>query len=130
MATATSFKDLKVWQNAMQLTVDIYHLSGSLPATERPGLSTQLQQAAIALPTRIAAGHKTGSRSGMLHACEAAIAAGTELETLLLITGQLYPNVPSNDLLDGLEEIQGMLSAVIKRLSTAGPRPMSTAKTL
>lgn len=120
MATSTSFRDLRLWQNAMQLTVDIYHLSGSLPPSERPGLSTQLQQASSAIPTLIAAGHKTGSRTGLRAACERALSAGTELETLLIIAGQVYPNVPSNDLIDQLDEVQHMLMTAIKKLGPAG----------
>jgi len=122
MATPTSFRDLRLWQNAMQLTVDIYHFCGSLPSNERPGLATQLQQAASAIPTLVATGHKTGSRTGLRASCERAITASTELETLLIITGQLYPNVPSNDLLDQLEEVQQMLIAAVKKLA-AGSAP-------
>jgi four helix bundle protein len=125
MATPTSFRDLRVWQNAMQLAVDIYHLAGNLPPTERPGLSTNLQHAATVIPTVIANGHKTRSKTGMVTACRQALATCTELETLLGITGQLYPNVPSNDLIDQLDEVQEMLQLAIKRLSSgpvAGPR--------
>jgi four helix bundle protein len=120
MATSTSFRDLRLWQNAMQLTVDIYSLSGNLPPTERPGLSTQLQQTAATIPTLIANGHKTGSRTGMVSACRHALATGTELETLLVITGQLYPSIPSNDLLDQLDEVQQMLALAIRKLGGSG----------
>jgi four helix bundle protein len=126
MATATSFRDLRIWQNAMQLAVDIYHLSGGLPPSERPGLSTQLQQTAADIPTRIAAGHKTGSRTGMRTACQQALLSCTELETLLIITGQLYPNVPSNDLIDQLDDVQQMVTSAIKRLGTAPAGPRKT----
>jgi four helix bundle protein len=116
MAAVTSFRDIRAWQNAMQLAVDIYSLAGNLPPAERPGLSTQLQQTAAAIPTMIATGHKTGTRSGMITSCRRALAMGAELETLLIITGQLYPNIPSNDLVDQLEETQQMLAVLIKRL--------------
>lgn len=118
----TSFRDIRVWQNAMQLTVDIFQLAGTLPQIERPGLATSLQRAATIIPTAIATGHKSGSRTGMLRGCQEAMAAASELETLLIIVGQTYPNVPSNDLLDQLDEVQQMLIAVVRRLSTkTGP---------
>lgn len=126
MATSTSFRDLRAWQNAMQLAVDIYHLAGNLPPTERPGLSTNLQHAAAAIPTQIAAGHKTRSKNGMISGCRAALHHCTELETLLAITGQLYPNVPSNDLIDQLDEVQDMLMMAIQRLSQGQPKPHKT----
>jgi four helix bundle protein len=130
MAAASSFRDIRAWQNAMQLTVDIYHLTGSLPATERPGLSTSLQQAALSIPTLIASGHKTGSRSGMQSACLRSLEAASELESLLIVTGQLYPNVPSNDLLDQLEEVQGLIRLLIKRLSSIKPPTPPRRKTV
>jgi four helix bundle protein len=118
MATATSFRDIRAWQNAMQLAVDIYQLAGSLPPSERPGLSTDLQRTAAAIPTLIASGHKTRSRSGMVTACQRGLQEAAALETLLIIVGNLYPNVPSNDLLDQLDEAQQMLQTIIHRLSS------------
>lgn len=118
MATATSFRDIRVWQTAMQLTVDVYQLAGSLPPTERPGLSTDMQRAAAAIPTLIATGHKSRSRTSMANACRRALVEATELETYLIIVGQLYPNVPSNDLLDLLDEVQQLLQTLIQRLSS------------
>jgi four helix bundle protein len=126
MASSTSFRDIRAWQTAMQLAVDIYHLTGDLPPSEKPGLSTSLQKAATAIPSWIASGHKTRSRTGFRNSCLEAMDAATELETLLIITGQLYPNVPSNDLLDQLDEVQQMLDALIKRLTQAKPAPRKT----
>lgn len=128
MAQATSYRDLRVWQNAMQLSVDIYHLAKSLPPNERPGLSTQLQQAAAAIPTLIATGHKTGTRVGLRNACERAITACTELEMLLIITGQTYPSIPSNDLLDQLDEVSQMLLSAVHKLAqgTTAAKPRRT----
>jgi four helix bundle protein len=126
MAAVSSFRDIRAWQYAMQLAVDIYRLTGDLPPTEKPGLSTNLQQAATAIPSIIATGHKSGTRSGMLNACHQAVDAASEVESLLIITGQLYPNVPSNDLLDQLEEVQQMLTVLIKRLAQTKPAPRKT----
>ena len=122
MAAVTSFRDIRVWQNSMQLAVDIYQLAGSLPPTEKPGLATNLQQTVVTIPALIATGHKSGTRSGMVQACHRSLEAAAELETLLIILGQLYPNVPSNDLIDQLDEVQQMLLTVVKRLS-ATPKP-------
>ncbi|MDB5181736.1 MAG: four helix bundle protein [Candidatus Saccharibacteria bacterium] len=122
MAAVTSFRDIRVWQYAMQLSVDIYQFSSALPPAEKPGLATELQQTVVRIPTLIATGHKSGSRSGMVQACRSAVTAAAELETLLIIVGQLYPNAPSNDLIDQLDEVQQMLTTAIKRLAAA-PQP-------
>lgn len=123
MAGPTSFRDLRIWQNAMQLAVDIYQLAGSLPPGEKPGLATDMQSRAVSIPSLIATGHKSGSRSGMTQACQEALVSTAELETLLIILGQLYPNVPSNDMLDQLDDVQQMLIAVIKRLQQSSNKP-------
>lgn len=118
MAAVTSFRDIRAWQYAMQLAVDIYSLAGNLPPTERPGLSTDLQKTAARIPTLLAAGHKTKSRSAMAESCRQALAVGNELETLLMITGQLYPSVPSNDLVDQLDETLQHIAQLAQRLGT------------
>ena len=117
MAGVTSFRDIKVWQYAMQLAVDVYQMASALPPAEKPGLATDLQQTVVRIPTLIATGHKAGTRSGMVQACRESVRFTAELETLLIIVGQLYPNAPSNDLIDQLDEVQQMLTTLIKRLS-------------
>jgi four helix bundle protein len=123
---STSFRDIRAWQTAMQLAVDIYQLAGSLPPSERPGLSTDLQHSASLIPTLIANGHKTRTRSGMVLACRRASLQAAELETFLILTGQLYPNVPSNDLLDQLDEVQQLIETLIKRLSGTPGSPKTS----
>lgn len=122
MAGVTSFRDIRVWQHAMQLTVDVYQMAASLPPAEKPGLATDLQQASARIPTLIATGHKTGSRSGMVQACREALRGAGELETYLIIVGQLYPNAPTNDLIDQLEEVQQLLGVLTKRLTQTKPQ--------
>jgi hypothetical protein len=49
-----SFKDLVVWQRAMQLSVAVYKLTASFPASEQFGLTNQLRRAAVSVPSNIA----------------------------------------------------------------------------
>lgn len=123
MATPTSFRDLRVWQHAMQLAVDTYHLASTLPPTERPGLSNNLQDSSAAIPTLIARGHKSRSKAAMLANCRQALEVCTNLETYLTITGQLYPSIPSNDLIDQLEEVQEQLAVVVAKLGQGQTGP-------
>ncbi len=53
----TTFKDLIVWNKSMELVEEIYSLSRSFPKTEMFGLSSQIQRAAISIPSNIAEGH-------------------------------------------------------------------------
>ena len=53
---AQSFRDLLVWQRAMQLTVAIYRLTGGFPREEQYGLTSQVRRAAVSIPSNIAEG--------------------------------------------------------------------------
>ena len=53
---ASSYKDLKVRQKAMELVADVYRLTAAFPETEKFGLVTQLRRAAVSIPSNIAEG--------------------------------------------------------------------------
>ena len=50
-------KELIVWQKAMDLVAAIYKLAKSFPKTEVYGLASQMQRAAVSVPSNIAEGH-------------------------------------------------------------------------
>ncbi|HQZ64132.1 MAG TPA: four helix bundle protein, partial [Planctomycetaceae bacterium] len=52
-----SFRDLHVWQRAIELVVECYRLSASFPDSERFGLSNQFRRSAVSVPSNIAEGH-------------------------------------------------------------------------
>jgi len=51
-----NFRELKVWQNAHHLVVNIYSLSKSLPPEEKFGVISQLRRAAVSITANIAEG--------------------------------------------------------------------------
>jgi len=53
---SSSYRDLKVWQKAMDLVVRIYELTRSFPQNEVYGLTSQLRRAAVSVPSNIAEG--------------------------------------------------------------------------
>jgi four helix bundle protein len=53
---AQSFRDLAVWQRAMQLTVAIYKLTQGFPREEIYGLTSQIRRSAVSIPSNIAEG--------------------------------------------------------------------------
>jgi four helix bundle protein len=54
--SAQSFQDLKVWQKAHQLVLEVYKVTRSFPAEERFGLVSQMRRAAVSIPANIAEG--------------------------------------------------------------------------
>lgn len=118
----TSYKDFPVWQQSMQLAIDMYQLTSNMPTVERLGLSTQLQHAAVCIPSKIAAGSRSGTRSGLQDACIESLALLAEIETLLIIAGQQYPAVNTEVIMPLRDQVEQQLAHLLKRLS-APSRP-------
>jgi hypothetical protein len=53
---ASSFKSLRVWQDAMGFTVNVYHATAQFPRHELCGLTQQPRRAAVSVPSNIAEG--------------------------------------------------------------------------
>ena len=52
-----SFRDLLVWQRAIQLSISIYRLTHGFPREELYGLTSQIRRSAVSVPSNIAEGH-------------------------------------------------------------------------
>jgi hypothetical protein len=62
-----SYRDLLVWQKAVDLVTDCYGLTKQLPKTEIYGLTAQIQRAAVSIPANIAEGHGREHLGDYLH---------------------------------------------------------------
>ena len=74
------FKELIVWQKAMDLVDEVYLLQRGFPKPEVYGLGDQLRRAAVSIPSNIAEGHGRGSRKDYVHFLS--IARGSVYETI------------------------------------------------
>jgi four helix bundle protein len=54
MVKIESHRDLIVWQKAMDLAVQVYHLAGRFPPSEAYRLTAQITRAAASVPANIA----------------------------------------------------------------------------
>ena len=57
-----SYRDLKVWQQAMDLAEACYHLTRRFPREEIYGLTPQIRRAAASIPANIAEGNGRDTR--------------------------------------------------------------------
>jgi len=84
-----SFKDLRVWQDAMKFGVEVYRATAQSPRHELYGLSNQLRRAAVSIPSNIAEGkgHRSDREFGnyLLHARGSLL----EVQTQVLIAKEL-----------------------------------------
>ena len=79
------YKQLIVWQKAMDLTVQIYRLVKLLPKEELYALSDQMRRAAVSIPSNIAEGQSRYSNKEFIQFLNIAKGSNAELFTQLLI---------------------------------------------
>jgi four helix bundle protein len=113
-----SFKDLVVWQRAIQLTVAVYKLTSSFPDSERFGLTNQMQRASVSVASNIAEGYGKSTRGEYLLFLGHARGSKCEVETQLEITKQLgFGSEEVRRSVEGLcDEVGRMLVTMMKKL--------------
>jgi four helix bundle protein len=106
-----SFKDLVVWQRAVQLTVAVYKLTNSFPASERFGLTNQLRRASVSVASNIAEGYGRSTKGEYVLFLGHARGSNCEVETQLVISKEL--GFGSKELLDSAESLSGEVSRML-----------------
>lgn len=113
-----TYKDLIVWQKAMDLVVAVYALTENYPKSEMYGLTSQIRRSAVSIPSNIAEGRRRSSKKDFCHFLVISFGSGSELETQLEITKRL----PFGKNLDFstpdklLDEVMRMLNKMISSL--------------
>ena len=114
MNAITDFRDLEVWQLAMDLAVLVLAAAPSLPPTERFGIGAQLRNASISIPSNIAEGYGRGTRLDYVRFLR--IARGSACETLtLLIVIERAGYLPI-DVLDPMKKLLDRVRATLHKL--------------
>ncbi|MBI2475427.1 four helix bundle protein [Candidatus Uhrbacteria bacterium] len=112
-----SFKDLIVWQRSMELAKQVYVLCRSLPKEEQFGLIAQMRRCAVSIPSNIAEGYQRRSRLDYGRFLKIADGSCSELETQLLLSKSIYPQIVIEKASSDLTEVQKMLYCMITKLS-------------
>ena len=118
MVKIQSFRDLTVWEKSIELTICIYALCKKVPKEEQYGLVSQMQRAAVSIPSNIAEGCQRNNRAEFRHFCAIAYGSSAELETQLLITQRLY-DVHDEKIKNLLDQVLRMLRKLISQLASA-----------
>jgi four helix bundle protein len=115
------YRDLVVWQKAMDLVVEIYRLCQSFPAAERYGLVSQMQRAVVSIPSNIAEGHARKSSGAFVNHLSIAAGSLAELETQIMLSERLgFCNKEiSSSLLARTDEIGRMLTGLKTSLTNS-----------
>jgi len=86
---ARNYRDLEVWQCAMDLCVSVYGHSSRFPTEERYGLTSQLRRSAVSVPSNIAEGQGRDNDREFANFLRIANGSLRELETKLMIAERL-----------------------------------------
>ncbi len=117
------YRQLIVWQKAMELVKLVYDLTTKFPKEELFGLTGQMRRAAVAIPSNIAEGQGRNSTKDFLRFISIAYGSLLELETQTLISGMLkyLTSDEINLLLENCAEVgrlaNGLKSSLEKKLT-------------
>jgi four helix bundle protein len=120
-----TFKDLVVWQEAMNLVEMIYLHTRTFPKEEVYGLTSQIRRAAVSIPINVAEGNGRKSRKEYLQFLSIANGSVAELETQILIAERLnfLSKEKIEQLLTQLQSVGRLLSGLRKSLAPS-PHPL------
>lgn len=113
-----SYRDLRVWQDAMTLVELCYRLTSQFPRDELFGLTSQIRRAAASIPANIAEGHGRESTGSFVQSLRVSQGSLKELETHLLLA-QRVGIVVETDVeltLGRCESLGKMVRALIRSL--------------
>ncbi len=112
------FRDLRVWQGAHDVAVEVYRATAGFPSDERYGLTQQMRRAAVSIPANIAegCGRRSGAEFGRF--LEIAMGSAAELDYYLILCGDLgyLPKEAAADLAARLHQTMRMLNVLLQRV--------------
>ena len=123
MPEVRSYKDLLVWQRAMDIAVATYELSRRYPRDELFGLTSQSRRAAASIAANIAEGYGRASRPTYAHFLRIAQGSLKELETHLILAERVgvAPVASTKDILIKADELGRMLRGLISKVQRPVP---------
>jgi len=116
--TAGAYRNLKVWQRAIQLSVAIYKFTADFPNAELYGLTSQLRRAAVSVASNVAEGYGRASKGEFRQFIGMARGSVLELQTQLEIAKQLgFGKEPLRRCAENLAEETGKMTwALMQKL--------------
>lgn len=117
-----NFRDLLVWQKGIDIIVEVYEIAALLPSEEKYGFKSQLQRAAVSIPSNISEGSSRGSDPAFIQFLEYAVGSAFEIETQLVAIQRLglIPKERLEKLNGMIDEEEKMLNGLISSLKGRG----------
>lgn len=113
------YKELKVWQKAIDLAVEVYQITEKLPKEERYGLISQINRCVVSIPSNIAEGAGRNTSKDFNHFLGISLGSSFELDTQLVISNRLgYVSSDDFEKIESeLEHIQNMIAKLKQSLN-------------
>ena len=122
-------KDLRVWQQSIEMVTSIYKMTKAFPKDELFGLVSQMRRAAVSVPSNIAEGYARGTDKEKLHFLRISSGSMSEIETQLILSlnlgyfGQETYNELSEQITSVWKQLNALISSIKKRLSPQDQLP-------
>ncbi|TKD61005.1 four helix bundle protein [Flavobacterium sp. ASW18X] len=116
-----NYRDLIVWQKAMNLVETTYRITSDFPTEEKYGIVSQIRRSAVSIPSNIAEGAGRNSKKSFRSFLEITNGSINELKTQLEISNRIgyLDNEVLTTLFDNCDEVQKITVALIKKYSTS-----------
>lgn len=113
-----TFRDLLIWQKAMNLVTNTYQITQKFPKEELFGLTSKIRRSAISLPSNIAEGYGGDSNKEFLRFIKIVIGSLFEFQTQIEIAKNInYLNENEfKNLYEETRELEAMIISFSKRL--------------
>jgi four helix bundle protein len=118
--TVQHYRQLQVWQLAMDLAEKCYQVTRGFPTEERFGLTSQIRRSASSIPANIAEGQGREHTKEMLNHLSMARGSLMELETHLMLSErvELFHQAELKEMLALTDRVSRMVSGLRRALET------------
>jgi len=115
------YKDLIVWQKAMDMTIAVYELTQQFPKEDLFGITNQMRRIAVLIPSGIAIGKCRGNNKEFLNYLRDTYSSASQLETLIEISKRLKRSKASDykQVDELLVTVMKMLHVMLKKIKPA-----------
>jgi four helix bundle protein len=113
------FKELKVWEKAHQLALEVYTATQTFPRDELYGLTSQIRRSCASIPANIAEGCGRSGDAELARFLQIAMGSASELEYHILLARDLgiLEALSHERLTNDVSEVKRMLASFIKKLN-------------
>lgn len=114
-----NYRDLLVWQRAMDIAVLTYRITKTFPREETYGLTSQARRAASSIAANIAEGYGRATRPAYINHLRIAQGSLKELETHMILAArvELITQKITDEVLSEADQLGRLLNALLKKLA-------------